>query len=394
MSVLPYQEPVLPTPLHPRTSELCRANQWVRWAGYTTVDVYYDVELEYFAVRNGATLFDLSPMIKYRIVGPEASRYVNRLITRDINKIKPGRVAYVLWCNDDGKVLDDGTLFRFSENEFRLCAQDRHLCWLHDTAYGCDVEIEDVSEEIAAVALQGPTSCAVLKRLGLSGIETLKPFELKHYDFADSQLLVSRTGFTGDLGYELWIDPRLAIDLWDSLMQPSDEYAIRPIGSQALDLVRIEAGFIAPHVDFMPADEALRKTRGRSPVELGLGRLVNFDKGHFNGKRALLREQEGETPRYRLVGLDVDGNKPARDAFIYHNRKKQVGHVTSAMWSPTCKRNIAIASLDGDAPQENLWVEIYVSKELKWEKQMVPCHITQRPFFNPPRRRATPVPER
>lgn len=391
MSAAPYQIPALPTPFHPRTAPLCRTNQWVRWAGYTTVDVFYDLEPEYFAIRNAATLFDLSPMIKYRISGPEASRYLNRLITRNVDKIRPGRVAYVVWCNDEGKVLDDGTLFRFSANEFRLCAQDRHLCWLQDSAYGYEVEIADVTDQIAALALQGPTSCTVLRRMGLAEIENLRPFDSREYAFDGGTLLVSRTGFTGDLGYELWMAPTLAVGLWDRLIEAGEGSGIRPIGAQALDLARIEAGFVLPHKDFVPAGEALRKTRGRSPLELGLDWLVDFDKGYFNGKRAL--QQVRERPlRYRLVGLEVDRNKPAQDAFIYHNRRRQVGHVTSAMWSPTCKRNLAIATLDGDAPSNNLWVEIYVSKELKWDKLMVPCRIAQRPFFNPPRRRATPAP--
>lgn len=387
-----YNAPALPTPFHPRVAALCRSNLWARWAGYTTVEVFHDVELEYFAVRNAATLFDLSPMIKYRITGPEAVQYVNRLITRDVGKIAPGRVAYVVWCNDDGKVLDDGTLFRFSEDEFRLCAQERHLCWLLDSAHGFEVKIEDVSEQIASLALQGPTSCAVLKHLGLSGIQNLKPFSLQHYELGGESLLISRTGFTGDLGYELWVDPSAALALWDRLMQAGEACGIRPIGTRALDLVRIEAGFMSPHTDFMPAHEALRKTRGRSPFELDLGWLVALHKGYFNGKRALLAER-ARPPRYRLVGLEVEGNKPAHNAFIYYNRKKQIGHVTSAMWSPTCKRNLAIASLDGDCPSDNLWVEIYLPKELKWEKLMVPCRIAKRPFFDPARRRATPAPD-
>jgi aminomethyltransferase len=392
----PHADPraaALPTPFHSRTSRLCRTNDWGRWAGYTTVQVFTDVELEYFAVRNAATLFDLSPMVKYRIAGPDATRYLNRLVTRDVSKLRPGRVAYVVWCDDRGKVLDDGTLFRLSDSEFQLCSQERHLCWLLDSAIGFDVAIDDISEDVAALAVQGPTSCAVLKRLGLAGVETVKPFQISHFPFEGDSLMVSRTGFTGDLGYELWVAPAMAELLWDRLMEAGKELGITPIGSRALELVRIEAGFIATNLDFMAADQALRTNRGRSPFELGLGWLVDFDKGHFNGRRALLEERQRGS-RYCLVALDVEGNKPGNDALVYHKKKRLVGHITSAMWSPTCKRNLALASLTlpyGGSIRNDLWVDIYVHRELKWQRTMSRCRVVERPFFDPVRRRATPA---
>ena len=357
------------------------------------MQVFTDVEIEYFAVRNASTLFDLSPMVKYRIAGAGATRYLNRVVTRDVARLRPGRVAYVVWCDDRGKVLDDGTLFRLSDGEFRLCSQERHLCWLQDSAIGFDVTVDDTSEDVAALALQGPTSCAVLKRLGLAGVETIKPFRVEHFPFEGDSLTVSRTGFTGDLGYELWVAPTLAERLWDRLVEAGGELGITPIGSRALDLVRIEAGFIATNVDFVAADQALRTNRGRSPFELGLGWLVDFDKGHFNGRRAL-REERERGSRYCLVALDVEGNKPARDALVYHKKKELVGHITSAMWSPTCKRNLAFASLTrpyGDGVRDNLWVDIYIHRELKWVRTMARCRVVERPFFNPARRRATPA---
>lgn len=387
-----FRTPVVPTPFHARTSALCESNEWSRWAGYTTPARYTEVEHEYFAVRNRASLFDLTPMIKYDIRGPDAERYLDRVLTRNVAKLTPGRVAYTLWCNDRGHVLDDGTLFRFAPDAFRLCSQDRHLDWLLDSAYGFDVRIEDVTARIAALALQGPTSCAVLKRMALPDIEMMRPFRSRRFDFEDAELLVSRTGFTGDLGYELWIEAPHAERLWDRLMAAGEPHRLRPIGSRALNLVRIEAGLLLPHADFMPAHEALRPTRGRSPFELGLEWLVDFNKGHFTGRRALLAERRGGS-RYRVVRLDVEGNRPARDAFVYHDRKREAGHVTSAMWSPTCKRSIAIATLRSRylAHRDRLWAEIYVPKELKWEKRMVRCRIVDGPFFNPPRRWATPA---
>lgn len=386
-----YQKPLLETPFHSRIAPLCQSNEWVRWAGYTTVDCFTGAGVEYFAIRNAATLYDVSPMCKYRVAGPDAAAYMNRLLTRDIRKLKPGRVAYAVWCNDAGKVLDDGTVFRFSETEFRLLSQERHQCWLEDSALGFDVVVEDVTEAIAGLALQGPTSCAVLKALGLAGIADLKPFGITEFDFAGGKLTVSRTGFTGDLGYELWVEPALAETLWDRLMEVGGLYGITPIGSRALNIARIEAGFIMANVDFMAAGHATRTTRQRSPFEIGLDWLVDFDKGHFNGRRALLAERKTGS-RYRLVGLDIAGNKPATDALVYDRHARQVGMVTSAIWSPTAKRNIALAMLDAHGADKpgGLWAEIYVNKELKWEKVDARCRIVDRPFFDPPRRRATP----
>lgn len=387
-----YQMPLLETPFHSRMAPLCQSNEWGRWAGYTTVDCFTDTGIEYFAIRNTATLYDVSPMCKYRIAGPDAAACMNRLLTRDIRKLKPGRVAYAVWCNDAGKVLDDGTVFRFSETEFRLLSQERHRCWLEDSAIGFDAVVEDVTEAIAGLALQGPTSCAVLKALGLAGIADLKPFGIARFDFAGGELTVSRTGFAGDLGYELWVDPALAETLWDRLMAAGGPYGLTPIGSRALNIARIEAGFIQANTDFMAADHATRTTRQRSPYDLGLGWLVDFDKGHFNGRRALLAERKTGS-RYRLVGLDIESNKPATDALVYHGRDRQVGAVTSAVWSPTAKRNIALATLDAAyaGKPDGLWAEIYVDKELKWEKVEARCRIVDRPFFDPPRRRATPA---
>jgi aminomethyltransferase len=309
-----------------------------------------------------------------------------------VNQIPWGRVAYVIWCNDDGKVLDDGTLFRFARDEFRLCCQERHVSWLLDSAIGFEVEIEDVTESVAALALQGPTSCAALTRLGLAGIETLKPFWTREFPFETGTLTVSRTGFTGDLGYELWVDSAFALPLWDRLMGAGRE--IRPIGSAALDMARIEAGFIQTNTDFVAADQALRPNRGCSPFELGLGRLVDFRKtAYFVGRRALLREAESKAFRTCLVGLDIEGNKPASGALVYDRRRREIGAVTSAIWSPTCKKNIALASIEAryrDA-RDGLSVEIYSSKELKWDKVMARCRIVERPFFNPPRRWETPA---
>jgi aminomethyltransferase len=392
MTKLHYRTPAQQTPFHPRTAALCQTNEWLRWAGYTTVNCYTDVELEYFAIRNAATLYDVSPMIKYRIGGVDAEAYLNRLTVRDVAALKPGSVTYTAWCDDNGHVMDDGTLFRLKRTDFRLLCQERHLPWLLDAALGYEVSVEDITDDIAGVALQGPTSCMVLRRLGLSGIEVLEPFRFGEFAFAGGSLLVSRTGFTGDLGYELWVEPSMALALWDRLMASGRDLGIRPIGSKALNLARLEAGFIMANVDFVPAEHALRATRGRSPFELGLGWMVDFEKGHFNGRRALLRERENGQ-RYHLVGLEIEGNKPAHDALVYHRQKSEVGHVTSAMWSPTCKKNVALAMLRspyGGKVRDDLWVEIYLNKEHKWDKVRARCAVVDRRHFRHPRRTATP----
>lgn len=382
---------VLETPFHARTAAACETNEWLPWKAWTTVQVYTTEQQEYFAIRNATGVFDISPMTKYRITGADGLAFLNRFVTRNLSKLKPGRVSYCVWCNDAGHVIDDGTVFYVRENEWRLCSQERHLDWLIWSAIGFDVDIEEVTEAVAGLAVQGPTSCQVLRRLGLDGVENLKPFDLAHYPFEGGEIMVSRTGFTGDLGYELWVAPEQALVLWDRLMEAGKAYGILPIGSRALDRARIEAGFIQAGVDFIPAEQVVRAGRGRSPFELGLEWLVDLNKPVFNGRRALLEEKRTGS-RYRLVKLDVEGNKPARDSFIYNGRRRVIGTVTSATWSPSAKSNIAIASLKmpWGRPGDRLWAEIYYNRELKWNRLMARCKIVEGPFFDPPRRRATP----
>ena len=388
-----FQKPLLETPFHARARALSQVDQYVAWAGYTTVDVFTTVEQEYFAVRNGTTLYDLTPMVKYRITGKDALAYLNRLVTRDLNKLKPNRVAYCVWCNDAGHLLDDGTVFRLGEDEYRLCTAERQIDWLLDSAIGFEVSIEEITEEVAALSMQGPTSCAVLKSAGLSGIERLKPFDIGQFTLGSIALTVSRTGFTGDLGYELWMAPESAEAAWDALMAAGRSRGIRAIGSQALNMARIEAGFLMPHIDFVSAEQTIRTGRDRSPLELGLAWLVDFEKGHFNGRRALMDERR-RGPRRQLVGLDVVGNKPAHNALLYSaaDGKREVGSVSSAMWSPTCKRNIALAMVDAPLHKigSTVWAEIYLNRELVWERRMSRATVVEKPFFAPERRRLTP----
>ncbi|CAM9430945.1 unnamed protein product [Phaeothamnion confervicola] len=387
-----FRTAVYQTPFHPRTSQLNQLNEWHRWKDYTTADAFYDAALEYTAIRNTCAVFDLTPMTKHRITGPDALPFLNRLITRDVAKIKAGKVGYCVWCDDNGQVIDDGTVFHMREGDYRLCSQERQLDWLSRSAHGFDVSIVEDTHEVAGLALQGPTSCAVLKAIGCVGIEKLPPFGIAFYPFAGGELMVSRTGYTGDLGYELWIDQSRALALWDTLFERGALHGIRPMGTHALEVARIEAGFIQAHVDFLPADQAIRLDRTRSPFELDLGRLVDFKKPVFNGRRALLEEQKRGS-RFRFVRLDIEGNKPARSSYIYDRKQNVVGTVTSAEWSPSAKSNIALASLEmpWGLPTDELYAEIYYQRELKWFRVMARCRVVEGAFFDPPRRRATPA---
>lgn len=398
-----YAQPLLRTPFHERARALSQLDSFIPWAGYTTVDVFTSVEQEYFAIRNSCSLYDLTPMPKYRISGPDARRFLDRLATRDIGKVGPGKVAYVVWCDDQGHLIDDGTVFCLAESEYRLCTAERQLDWLAASAIGFDVEIREVTEDIAALAVQGPTSARLLRAVGLAGVERLRPFE--HGEFALPRsgdgagggtaipMMVSRTGFTGDLGYELWMAPVDAEAVWDALMEAGRHRALRPVGSKALNIARIEAGFLLPNVDFVSAAQTLYPGTERSPPELGLAWLVDFGKGHFTGRRALLAQHQRGVRR-QLVGLDVEGLKPAHNALLYADAggRRQVGSVTSATWSPTCKRNIALAMVGAShrAIGATVWADIYLNRQLVWERRMMRARVVERPFFAPQRRRATP----
>ena len=384
----------LRSPFYPRISALDTINQWHEWKGYSSADALYCEETEYFAIRNATAVFDLTPMTKYRITGPDAPEYINRLVTRDMDKIKPGRVAYAVWCDDRGQVIDDGTIFHLKQGEYRLCSQERHFAWFQAAAIGFDVSIVIETEDIAALAVQGPTSFSVLNAMGLSGLDELKPFGLTYFEFEGADLMVSRTGFTGDLGYELWIEPGKAEALWDAVFEAGQLYGIRAMGTHALELARIEAGYLAPFEEFLPADTTVRTGRTRSPLELGLGWLVDFKKPNFNGRRALAEEKRrGST--WRLVKLDIEGNKAAHSSYIFakeKGNKKEIGFVTSATWSPVCKQNIALGTVRTPHGEvgSNVWVEIYYQREMHWSRAMAKATVVDKPFWFPPRRSATP----
>jgi aminomethyltransferase len=383
----------LDSPFQPRLDALMKTEEWYNWGGYRAPSSLWDEELEYFAIRSQAAVFDISPMVKYRIEGPDAQPFLNRVTLRDVSKLKPARVHYTAWCDDEGHVLDDGTLFRLAETRFRLCCQERHLPWLIDSALGFDVAVSEETEAVAGLALQGPTSFAVLRAAGFAGVEKLKLFDLAEFPDDGGMVTISRTGFTGDLGYELFVASNGALSLWDRLFDAGARHGIRAIGYHALNRARIEAGLIVANADFVTAEHAIRADRLRRPDEIGLGFMIDDGKPHFNGRRAILEARRKDSLRHVLVGLEIDGNVPAEHAIVYHNRKREVGLVSAAIWSPTAKKNIAIASLVrpfGDTIVDDLWVEIYAMRELQYQKLMKRAKIVPRPFIKLDRRSASP----
>jgi len=383
------------SPFYPRAEALNIRNAWASWNGYKFAEYYYDAEYEYFCVRNSCATYDICPMQKYKIIGRDAEAMLNRMVTRDVEKIKLNRVAYCVWCTDDGRMIDDGTIFRLAHDEFMLTCGSPCTAWLEKSAFGFDdVSVTDVTDDIAALSLQGPTSCAVLKNMGLLGIDTAKPFDIMRFPFLGNTLLVSRTGFTGDLGYELWIQHEHGLALWDELYAAGENYGIQPFGEAATNMARLEAAFIMPAMEFNEALRTIHFEHDQTPFELNLGWLVDFNKSHFSGRRALLKEKQ-RGPKYTLTKLDIEGNRPAQGSYIYKNKRctGEIGYVTSAMWSPAVKANIALAMIKTEYLQGDLWAEIYYEKELRQYSRVARCKIKDKPFWTPARARATPPPD-
>ena len=384
-----------PKPSHfqPRLDAWSIRDAWSSWNGYKFADCFLDAEYEYFRVRNACGTYDICPMQKYLISGADAQRMLNRMVTRDLAKLPTGRVGYAVWCNDAGRLIDDGTIFRLAEDRFMLTCGSPCTSWLERCAFGfAKLSIKDQSDSLAALALQGPTSCALLRRMGLSGVENAKPFSIRHFEFGGAELMVSRTGFSGDLGYELWIDSAQALSLWDAIYAAGADLGVHPYGEQATDMLRLEAGFIMPGREFNEALKTVHFGHDQSPLELNLGWLVDFGKPHFNGRNALLRERE-RGPRYTLTKLDIEGNRPAESAFLYSNRRctKEIGYVTSAMWSPAAKANIALAMVETKHLGGDIWAEIHYAKELRQYAKVAKCQPKQGAFWAPARAKATPA---
>ena len=385
------------TPFHPRTGPLCVSHAWRRWAGYLTASSYaLSHEREYHAIRASAALFDVSPLYKYSITGRDAARLLDRVVTRNIHKLQVGQVAYTPWCDGAGKVLDDGTVARLAEDRFRMTAAEPNLRWLQDNALGLEVMVEDVSESIAALSLQGPASRAIL------GDIPLRYFRLMEWQVDGIPVTVSRTGYTGDLGYEIWASPKDAVALWDALMKAGKGYAIMPAGMLALDVARIEAGLMLIDVDYVPARKAMIDSQLSSPFELDLAWTVHLDKEHFLGKQALAAEKV-RGPQWQFVGIEVDWRSlerlyaemnlatrvPStawRTSVPIYAGGEQAGYATSGGWSPLLKKYIALAHLRAPhfAPGTQLEMEITVEHRRK----RASITVVKKPFFDPERKRA------
>jgi aminomethyltransferase len=392
------------TPFHPRTAALCTSLSWRDWAGYfavSTYEVHHD--REYSAIRNAAALIDVSPLFKYRVSGRDATRLVDRVVTRDVAKMAVGQVAYTHWCDGEGKVIDDGTVSRLGPELYRWTAAEPNLRWIRQNAHGLQVEVEDVSERLAAVALQGPTSRDVLRSCTKPDVSSLKYFRVMPATIRGIPVEVSRTGYTGDLGYEIWVEADNALALWDALVESGQPWDITPTGMLALDVARIEAGLILLDVDYTSAKKALIPSQKYSPYEIGLGRLVHLEKAPYVGQAALRREATQGSAR-QLVGLDVvwadverlheeAGLAPqlpataSRVSVPVFREGVQVGRASSSTWSPTLKKMIALATVARDvaAPGTRLQMELTVEHR----RRVVGVTVAKLPFFDPPRKRLT-----
>jgi glycine cleavage system T protein (aminomethyltransferase) len=393
------------TPLHERTFALCESLNYREWSGYYTVSAYEGHhEHEYNAIRNAAALIDVSPLFKYIITGRDAAPFVDRIITRDVSKMAVGQVYYTPWCDERGRVIDDGTVSRLEEQRFRWTAADPNLRWFSQNALGMDVRIEDVSETMAAVALQGPTSAALLRAAAHADIDQLKYFRVTSGTIAGVKVDISRTGYTGDLGYEIWMPAASAIRVWDALMQAGKPFDIKPAGMLALDVARIEAGLLLIEIDFFSSKKAMTRSQAYSPFEMGLSRLVNLEQGRFIGQRALAEESKTGHAR-QVVGLEIEwtaverlyekvglpptvGATASRVAVPVFKGDRQVGKATSTTWSPVLKKMIALATVDRPFYTEGTGLEMEVTVEAV--RHHVPARTVATPFFNPRRKVATP----
>ncbi len=396
---------LLETPFHPRTATLCHHRRWRNWSGYS-IPLSYEPshEYEYYAVRSGAALFDISPLRKYEITGPDAAALVDRIVTRHAADCPEGRVLYSPWCDEAGKLIDDGTVQRLNADRFRITAADPCLRWFEDCGLGMDAGVRDISLELAALALQGPTSRDLLARLVTGAdIASIPYFGLAEGSVGTIPVTITRTGYTGDLGYELWVRPEHALDLWDALMETGRGYGIAPAGLDALDVTRIEAGLLLKEVDYVSAWTALIESRKSSPYEAGLGWAVQPRPGRdFVGGRALEREA-ARPSKWAFAGLEVDwprierrfasvglpplvAGKASREPVPIFAAGAQVGFVTSSTFSPILKKYIALATLQRDFARPGGRVDFELTVE--FVRHEVPATVVETPFFDPARKRA------
>jgi len=391
------------SPFHPRTRALCTSYHWREWAGYHAVcsfDVHHD--REYFAIRHAAGLLDVTPLFKYSVEGPDAADFLARVWTRDVRRLKVGQVAYGCWTDDAGKVLDDGTIARLDEQRFRMTSADPSYAWLAAQRRGYDVQIEELTQSVAALALQGPTARDVLKACTDAQLDDLRFFWCTTADLEGVPVLVTRTGYTGDLGYELWIPAERALHVWDALIAAGRPFGLTPIGLDALDVARVEAGFMLLGVDYRSARNCLAASQTSTPFELGLGWAVHLEREPFIGQAALQAEQR-RGPAWRLVGLELDYEdlealydgiglpvevctQAWRTPRPVYDGLQQVGYATSGAWSPTLKKDLALASLR--SPYASLGRKLSIEVTVEFERRRVTATVVPRPFFDPERKKS------
>ena len=394
----------IPTPFYARTSHLNKSHEWRNWSGYLAAGIYEPIhDREYYAIRNSAALIDVSPLFKYEISGPDAEKLVNRIFPRDMTKLQLGQLLYSPWCDDDGYVIDDGTIARLASDRFRITAADPNLAWFQDCGYAMQVAIDDVTTSLAALAVQGPNSREILRQvLSEIDLDGLRYYRLARGKLGAHQLTVTRSGYTGDLGYELWIEPEHAGLLWDRLMQTGAAYGILPAGIIPLDIARIEAGLLLIEVDYISSRKALTKDQKSNPYDIGLGWTVDFNKGSFIGRKALFGIMR-KGLQWQLVGLQLDWNslealftaedlapqvagRASRSALPVYKNGRQIGQATSHTFSPVLKNYIAIATIETPYARKGSAVQIEFTVE--YVRRKAAATIVKLPFFDPPRKRA------
>tara|TARA_B110000438_G_scaffold301854_1_gene357844 strand:- start:782 stop:2014 length:1233 start_codon:yes stop_codon:yes gene_type:complete len=395
------------SPFFEITSKINESQEWKRWGGYLSATKYeLSHENEYFSIRTKAGLLDISPLYKYIIEGPDAQFFLNRLVTRNINICKKYQVMYTPWCDEGGKQIDDGTIQKLDDNKFRLTSAEPNLEWLLHNSNSLNIQIIDETEATAALAIQGPNSLKILNKVSSKSLDSLKFFWLTQTKLKDIPVTISRTGYTGDLGYEIWLSPENAVSIWEILLNAGIPYGITPTGLHALDLARIEASLILLDVDYISSRHALVENRKSSPYELGLGWAVKLNsQNNFIGKNALIKEHSNH-PKWKFVGIEIEwesfenhfrtiGLAPALPSTAWRTStpiyfgNKQVGYATSGCWSPLLKRYIALAHLKSE--YASIGTKLNFELKVEHYRKLTPARVVQTPFFNPERKRSCQV---
>lgn len=395
----------IPTPFHDRTAALCSSYRWTDWAGYYAVSSYnLPNDSEYYSLRHAAGIIDISPLFKYEVSGPDAALFLSRIMTKNIDDLPIGRAVYCCWCDDFGKIIDDGTVFRLDTERLRVHTAEPMLAWFEQFKRGFDVSLEDISAKIAAVAVQGPTSRDILRQVSDIDLEALAYYQLTTAQLDRLPVLISRTGYTGDLGYEIWVENSAALPLWDALMSAGKPYLLQPFGLDVLDTARIEAGLILNGIEFHNAAHCLIEAQKSTPFELGLGWAVDLDREPFCGQRALKAEQAAGSP-LALVGLELDWDEQAAlyakhglpvqvhpgawrsGVPVYDNDGgRQIGKATSGAWSPMIKKNLALASVD--TRYAKIGTRLKIEYTVEYRRKTVTAQVAPKPFYNPEHKKA------